>query len=80
MVLYEQIITLPRIKDRIKVEIVNRYESLCWIAYRENTYGEWEKIPAMSRAECRAFPKSVGFAATAILAGYKADLAKAGAL
>ena len=72
MPLYEQIITLPRIKDRIKIEIVNRYGSLCWVAYRENSWGEWEKIPAMTRAECRAFPKSVGFAANAILAEYKA--------
>jgi hypothetical protein len=68
--LQETIITIPRIKHRIKVRILSGYESPCWDVERETPYG-WERIPAMSRAECRRFPKSVGYAANAILKQWK---------
>jgi hypothetical protein len=71
MTLHTEIVAVPRVKDRIKVEIVNGYSELCWVAYRENGWGGWDRIPAMSRAECRRFPKAVGFAAQAVLAAYK---------
>jgi len=80
MIVYETIISLPRIQDRIKVCILQQtpygyHDGLCWDTYRETNrhWNSWERIPAMSRAECRRFPKSVGYAANAILEQYRAE-------
>lgn len=71
MTLYTKILTVPRIKDKIKVEIVDSYDTTSWVAYRENGYGGWDRINAMTRAECRRFPKAVGFAAQKVLTEYR---------
>lgn len=74
MRLAETILTLPKLKDRIKIEIVTGHYGPCWIAYRETPWG-WERIPAMSRAECAKFPKSVGHAANEYLEQYRQGIA-----
>ncbi len=69
MILHTEILQLPRIKDRVKIEIVTFNKEPCWVAYRESAIG-WDRISAMTRAEERRFPKSVGLAAQSVLRQY----------
>jgi hypothetical protein len=69
MILHTEILRLPRIKDRVKIEIVTFNMKPCWIAYRESAIG-WDRIPAMTEAEEQRFPKTVGLAAQVVLLRY----------
>lgn len=69
MILHTEILQLPRIKDRIKVDIVMFNQRPCWIASRASAMG-WDRISAVTRAEERRFPKSVGLAAQSVLRQY----------
>jgi hypothetical protein len=75
--LYSEVITSRG--KQYKVEIVRGYVTsqeanpLCWVLYRHSSFGGWVKIPAMTRAECNAFPKEAAKIAQQILAKVEAS-------
>lgn len=52
-----------------KIEILRHWlnNGLCWKVFRRGEFGLWDRIPCFSRAEERAFPKSVALAACNIM-------------
>jgi len=77
MAIHEQIISIKNREYKIELNEFFLDKTLCWNAYRKiGGGGVWEKIPCLSRGECKRFPKPVGLAANKILEDYKRHTGK----